>query len=300
MSAVNTNLPSEVIKTLIDLTGETTQELAVARVEKINNDKTVNVCIVSGTNSNKIFHSVRMLSPYKSGESGIIAMPEVGSIALVAIVNTAYQFIIGYLNYHDNITQVVNETKEGEMIFKTPFGSYVKMGEDNTVDIHTGENSSLFLGKEMIIKAAESNYTVDVAGERFSGVEGNIVHNSEKWYDEDIKSNQSNSELIESIGDLLYPYAELEDRKPILEISKGNVLDSNNEKVTLSVFESKNPEAAYRIKINSEGKPGQILIGKDGSIQIEANVIKIKSKKIDLTDTPKMTVSNMNIMKEGD
>ena len=300
MSGVNTNLPSEVIKTLIDLTGETTQELAVARVEKINTDKTVNVCIVSGTNSNKIFNSVRILSPYKSGESGIIAMPEVGSIALVAIVNTAYQFIIGYLNYHDNVTNIVSNAKEGEMIFQTPFGSYIKMNEDNTVDIHTGENSSLFLDKTMIVRASESNYTVDVAGERFSGVEGDIVYNNEKWYDEDVKSNQSNKDLVEGIGDLLYPYIELEERKPILEISKGNVLDENNKQVRLSIFESKNPEAAYRIKINSESRPCQILIGKDGSIQIEANVIKIDSKKIDLTNTPKMTVTNMNIMKEFD
>ena len=300
MSGVNTNLPSEIIKTLIDVTGETTQELAIARVEKVNLDKTVNVSIITGTNTNKIFNSVRILSPYKSGESGIIIVPEVGSMVLMVIVNSAYQFIVGYLNHHDNTSNLINDAKEGEFIFQTPFGSYIRMNQDNSVDIHTGESSSLFLDKNMIIRASESNYTIDVAGERFSGVTDNIVHNVEKWYDEDIKSSQSNNEIIEGVGDLLYPYIELEERKPIIEISKGNVLDENNKQVKLSIFESGNPLAAYKIKVNSDENPCSILIGKDGSIQIEANVIKINSNKIDLTGSHKMTVNKLNIMKECD
>lgn len=300
MSMANTNLPSEIIKKLIDLTGETTQELAVGRIEKINPDKTINVSIVTGTNTNKIFNSVRMLSPYKNGESGIIAMPEIGSLVLIAIVNTAYQFIIGYLNYHENTSNLVNNAKEGEFIFQTPFGSYIRMNEDNTVDIHTGENSSFFLDKDMIVRASESNYTVDVAGERFSGIQGGVVYNEEKWYDEDVSSPQTNEEMIENIGDLLYPYIELNERKPIIEISKGNVLDENNRQVKLSIFESNNPLAAYRLKINGEENDCQILIGKDGSIQINANVIKIDSKKIDLIGTPRVDVNKMNILKEGE
>lgn len=299
MSSVNTNLPSEVISKLINLTGDVAQEIAVGKVEKINADKTINVSIITGINTNKIFNGVRILSPYKNGESGVVIIPEVGALVLVVIVNSAYQFIVGYLNYHDNISDLINNAKEGEFIFKTPFGSYIKMNEDNSIDIHTGENSSLFLDKELFVKASESTYEVDVASEKFSGVKGDIVYTSEKCYDKDVKSPQTNKDIVEGLGDLLYPYVEIEQRKPIIEISKGNVLDENNKLVKLSVFETNNPLAAYRIKVDSEGS-SEILIGKDGSIQIRANVIKIDSNKIDLTGTPKISVKNMNFMKEGE
>ena len=301
MSSVNTSLPSEMISKLINLTGDVSQEIAVGKVEKINADKTVNVSIITGVDTNKIFNSVRTLSPYKNGESGIVIVPEVGSLVVVVIVNSVYQFIIGYLNYHDNISNLVNNAREGEFIFKTPFGSYIKMNEDNSIDIHSGENSSLFLDKEIFVKASESSYEVDVASEKFSGVKGDIVYTTEKCYDKDISSPQTNKDIVEGLGDLLYPYIEIEERKPVIEISKGNVLDKSNELVKLSIFESNNPLAAYRIKINGiEENPSEILIGKDGSIQIRANVIKIDSNKIDLTGTPKISVKNMNFMKEGD
>ena len=116
--------------------GNSATELAVCRIDKINTDMTVDVTVISGTSNAKMIHRVRLTSPYRNEGNGIIVMPEVGTLVLVAIISDLYQFVISYLNYTDNTVDEIRNLKEGEYLLKSKQGSYIKFNENQGIDIH--------------------------------------------------------------------------------------------------------------------------------------------------------------------
>ena len=45
----------------------------------------------------------------------------------------------------DVLSSIGKQLDLGEIFLKTPFGSYIKMNNDNSIDIHTGSSTALFL-----------------------------------------------------------------------------------------------------------------------------------------------------------
>ena len=125
-----------------------------------------------------------------------------------------------------------------------------------------------------------------------------VVQGVEKWYDNDVESELSNKEIIESVNSLGETYIELTERKPIIEIQKSNVIDDNGDKVKLDIYEDpqENPEACYKLEVDGRKNKFKILIGKDGSIQIEGNVVKVKCNDLDLTESRNIGYSSLNFI----
>ena len=217
--------------------GNSATELAVCRIDKINTDMTVDVTVISGTSNAKMIHRVRLTSPYRNEGNGIIVMPEVGTLVLVAIISDLYQFVISYLNYTDNTVDEIRNLKEGEYLLKSKQGSYIKFNDNQGIDIHSGSNSALFIDNDNLLEVSETKTSINMACESTSGVVNNVVQGVEKWYDNDVESELSNKEIIESVNSLGETYIELTERKPIIEIQKSNVIDDNGDKVKLDIYE---------------------------------------------------------------
>ena len=300
LNANNPNFTVQDIQSLQGLTGNRPTSLYVCKIEAINEDNTLEVSILSGEESNKIVHNVRVATPYKTPTSGIVFYPEVGAMGILLVINETYKFIISYFNMGDVLSSIGKQLDLGEIFLKTPFGSYIKMNNDNSIDIHTGSSTALFLDKDEIVEMSESKTSLNISKEVFSGVENNVVHTKEKYYDKDVSSSLSNSEILEEAGDLLYVDIPIEERNPILEISKGNVIDDKGNKVKLSIYESFNPEAAYRLEVKGNKSNFSLMIGKDGSAQIDANILKINCNELDLKGTPETSYKNIVFTKEDD
>ena len=278
--------------------GNSATELAVCRIDKINTDMTVDVTVISGTSNAKMIHRVRLTSPYRNEGNGIIVMPEVGTLVLVAIISDLYQFVISYLNYTDNTVDEIKNLKEGEYLLKSKQGSYIKFNDNQGIDIHSGSNSALFIDNDNLLEVSETKTSINMACESTSGVVNNVVQGVEKWYDNDVESELSNKEIIESVNSLGETYIELTERKPIIEIQKSNVIDDNGDKVKLDIYEDpqENPEACYKLEVDGRKNKFKILIGKDGSIQIEGNVVKVKCNDLDLTESRNIGYSSLNFI----
>ena len=278
--------------------GNSATELAVCRIDKINTDMTVDVTVISGTSNAKMIHRVRLTSPYRNEGNGIIVMPEVGTLVLVAIISDLYQFVISYLNYTDNTVDEIRNLKEGEYLLKSKQGSYIKFNDNQGIDIHSGSNSALFIDNDNLLEVSETKTSINMACESTSGVVINVVQGVEKWYDNDVESELSNKEIIESVNSLGETYIELTERKPIIEIQKSNVIDDNGDKVKLDIYEDpqENPEACYKLEEERRKNKFKILIGKDGSIQIEGNVVKVKCNDLDLTESRNIGYSSLNFI----
>lgn len=278
--------------------GNSATELAVCRIDKINTDMTVDVTVISGTSNAKMIHRVRLTSPYRNEGNGIIVMPEVGTLVLVAIISDLYQFVISYLNYTDNTVDEIRNLKEGEYLLKSKQGSYIKFNDNQGIDIHSGSNSALFIDNDNLLEVSETKTSINMACESTSGVVNNVVQGVEKWYDNDVESELSNKEIIESVNSLGETYIELTERKPIIEIQKSNVIDDNGDKVKLDIYEDpqENPEACYKLEVDGRKNKFKILIGKDGSIQIEGNVVKVKCNDLDLTESRNIGYSSLNFI----
>lgn len=282
-----------------NMLGNSPTELAICRIDKINSDMTVDVTVISGASGTKMIHRVRLTSPYRNEGDGIIIMPEVGALAIVAIISDVYQFIISYINYSDSNVEEIRNLKEGEYLLKSKQGSYIKFNDNQGLDMHSGSNSAIFLDNDSLLEVTETKTSVNVACESVAGVVGDIVQGVEKWYDKDIESELSNDEIVESVASLGETYIELKERKPIIEIQKANVVNDSNEKVKLELYEDpqENPDACYRLEVNgNEGSKCKILIGKDGSIELEGNVVKLKCNDLDLTESHKLSYSSLNFI----
>lgn len=300
LNANNSNFTAKDIESLQGLTGNQATKLYVCKIEAINDDNTLEVTILNGDESNKIIHNVKIATPYKTPTSGMVFIPEVGAMGILLVLSETYKFIISYFNMGDVLSSISKELNLGEIFFKTPFGSYIKMNNDNSIDIHTGSSTALFLDRDEIIEMSENKTSLNIAKEEFSGIENNIVYTTEKYYDKDISSPLSNSEVLEEAGDLLYTDIPIDERKPIMEVSKGNVLDEKGNKVKLSLYESFNPDAAYRLKVEGSKCTFSLMIGKDGSGQIDANILKINCNELDLKETPEVSYENIVFTKEGE
>jgi hypothetical protein len=300
ISTNSSNYTATDIKTLQGLTGEQATTFNVCKVESINEDKTVNVSILSGNDSNKIIHNVRVASPYKSATSGIAFYPEVGSMAILLTISESYKFIITYFSVSDVTAEITKELDLGEIFFKTPCGSFIKMNNDNSIDIHTGSSTAFLMENDEIMEMSESKTEINLAKEEFSGVKNGNVLSEEKYYDKDIESKLSDSELLEEASDLLYVDIPLEKRVPIIEVSKGSIVDDNNNKVKMSIYDSFNPDVAYMLKVNGSQHSFNLKIGKDGSLQIDANIVKLSCEKLDIEDTTHVKDSKIVFTKDGD
>lgn len=279
--------------------GNTQTQLAVCRIDKINSDMTVDVTVMSGTSGTKMIHRVRLTSPYRNEGDGIIVMPEVGSLAIIAILSDVYQFIISYINYSDSNVEDIRSLKEGEYLLKSKQGSYIKFNDNQGLDMHSGSNSAIFLDNDSLLEVTETKTSINVACESVAGVVDDIVQGVEKWYDKDVESELSNDEIVESVASLGETYIELKERKPIIEIQKANVTDSSNNKVKLELYEDpqENPEACYKLEVSGkEDNKFKILIGKDGSIELEGNVVKLKCNDLDLTESHKLSYSSLSFI----
>lgn len=278
--------------------GNSQTQLAVCRIDKINSDMTVDVTVISGSSGTKMIHRVRLTSPYRNEGNGIIVMPEVGALAIVAVISDMYQFILSYLNYSDNTVDEVRNLKEGEYVLKSKQGSYIKFNDNQGIDIHSGSNTALFIDNDSLSEATETKVSINVANESVSGIVDGIVQGVEKWYDNDIESELSNEEIVNSVSSLGETYIELNERKPIIEIQKGNVVNEAKEKVKLSLYEEpkNNPDACYKLEVNSNKGNFKILIGKDGSLELEGNVVKLKCSNLDLTNSNNISYSSLNFI----
>ena len=278
--------------------GNAAQQIAVCRIDKINSDMTVDVTVMSGTSGTKMIHRVRLTSPYRNEGNGIIIMPEVGTLALVAIISDVYQFIISYLNYSDNNVEDIRELKQGEYILKSKEGSYIKFNDNQGIDIHSGGNSAIFIDNDSLFEVSETKTSTNIACESTSGVINDIVQGVERWYDKDIESELTNDEIVDSMASLGESYLEIKERKPIIEIQKGNVVDNSGKKVKLSLFENpeENPEACYKLEVNGSATKFKIIIGKDGSMELEGNSLKIKCNDLDLTESNNLSYSSLNFI----
>lgn len=281
-----------------NMLGNSATELAVCRIDKINSDMTVDVTVISGTSNTKMIHKVRLTSPYRNEGNGIIVMPEVGSLVLVAIISDVYQFVISYLNYTDSSVEEIRNLKEGEYLLKSKQGSYIKFNDNQGIDIHSGSNSAIFMDNDNLSEVGETKTSINMACESVSGVVNDVVQGIEKWYDSDVESELSNKEIVESVNSLGETYIELTERKPIIEIQKANVVDNDNNKVKLGVYEDpqENPEACYKLEVDGGKNKFKILIGKDGSMQIEGNIIKVKCNDLDLTESHNIGYSSLNFI----
>lgn len=296
----NPNFTARDIEILQGTTGEKGLEISVCKVEKINDDKTVDVSILSGSNANKLVHSVKIVTPYKTANTGMILMPEVGATGIMVVLSDVYKFIIGFFNISDALSSLYTEMSPGEFIFRTPQGSHIKMSDNNSIDIHTGSSTALLLDNDAILETSESKTSINIAKEEYSGVSNGTVYNIEKIYDKDISSPLTNSEILTEANDLLYPDIPIDERKPIIEIQKGNVFDESERPVKLSLYESFNPEAAYSLKVDGTESTFKLLIGKDGSVQVMANKIKLDCNEIDLKNTPNISYGDMVFLKEDE
>lgn len=281
-----------------NMLGNTPTQLAVCKIDKINSDMTVDVTVMSGTSGTKIIHRVRLTSPYRNEGDGIIVMPEVGSLAIVAIISDVYQFIISYLNYSDSSVEDIRNLKEGEYLLKSKQGSYIKFNDNQGIDIHSGSNSAIFIDNDSLSEVTETKTSINMACESTAGVIDNIVQGVEKWYDKDVESEFSNEDIVDSVASLGEAYIELKERKPIIEIQKANVIDDLNKKVKLELYEDPkdNPDACYKLEVSNDNNKFKILIGKDGSMQVEANVLKLKCNNLDLTQSNKLSYSSLNFI----
>lgn len=280
--------------------GNTSTQLVVCRIDKINSDMTVDATVISGASGTKIIHRVRLTSPYRNEGDGIIVMPDVGALAIVAIISDMYQFVLSYINYSDKNVEDIRNLKEGEYLLKSKKGSYIKFNDNQGIDIHSGNNSALFIDNDVLSEVSETKTSINIASESMHGIIDGVVQGVEKWYDNDIESGLTNEELVNSISSLGETYIELKERKPIIEIQKGNVIDGSKQNVTLSLYENpeENPEACYQLKINSKNSDDgcRILIGKDGSVEIISNVVKVKCNDIDLTESNNISYSSLNFI----
>ena len=287
-------------KYIYDMLGQgTPQHIALCRIEKVNPDATVDVTLVSEGAGTKTISRVRLASPYKYNDTGAIFMPEVGALAVIAIISDLYQIIIGYVNQSDGIVEEIANMEDGEFLFQTKAGSYIKFNDNKSIDIHSGENSTLVVGKDNILEATEFKQSFTVASENTQGMEGDIVYNIERCYDKDIESTLDNEELVQEASMSSTLGIDIIERVPILEIQKGNVV-KNGEPVKLSLYEEEadNPDACYMIEVASKGVPCRIMIGKDGSVQVEGNVVKLKCEELDLTESDLVSFTNLNFIEK--
>lgn len=282
-----------------NMLGNSQTELAVCRIDKINSDMTVDVTVMSGTSGTKMIHRVRLTSPYRNEGDGIIVMPEVGALAIVAIISDVYQFIISYINYSDSNVEEIRNLKEGEYLLKSKQGSYIKFNDNQGIDMHSGSNSAIFLDNDSLLEVTETKTSINIACESTTGIIDDIVQGVEKWYDSDVDSNLSNYDIVENVSSLGDTYIDLKERKPIIEIQKANVINDSNEVVKLELYEDvqENPDACYKLEVNgSAGGKCKILIGKDGSIELEGNVVKLKCNDLDLTNSHKLSYSSLSFI----
>lgn len=278
--------------------GNTKTELAVCRIDKINSDMTVDVTVISGVSGTKMIHRVRLTSPYRNEGNGIIVMPEVGALAIVAIISDVYQFILSYINYSDSNVEEIRDLKEGEYLLKSKQGSYIRFNDNQGIDIHSGSNTAIFLDNDCLTEVSETKTSVNIANESISGIVDGVVQGVEKWYDNDVESELSNQDIVDSVSSLGETYIELKERKPIIEIQKGNVINESKENVKLSLYElpEDNPIACYKLEVNGSKGALKILIGKDGSIELEGNVVKLKCNNLDLTNSNNISYSALNFI----
>lgn len=278
--------------------GNSTTQLAVCRIDKINSDMTVDVTVISGVSGTKMIHRVRLTSPYRNEGDGIIVMPDIGALAIVAIISDVYQFVLSYLNYSDNSVEDIRNLKKGEYLIKSKQGSYIKFNDNQGIDMHSGSNTALFLDNDSLSEATETKTSINVASESVSGVVEGVVQGVERWYDKDIESDLTNSEIVDSVSSLGETYIELNERKPIIEIQKGNVVDEFKKNVKLNIYEESedNPDACYKLEVNGSKGILKILIGKDGSIELEGNSVKLKCNNLDLTESNNISYSSLNFI----
>lgn len=278
--------------------GNSATQLAVCRIDKINSDMTVDVTVISGASGTKMIHRVRLTSPYRKEGNGIIVMPEIGALAIVAVISDVYQFVLSYLNYSDNSVEEIRNLKEGEYLLKSKQGSYIKFNDNQGIDIHSGSNTAVFLDNDSLSEVTETKSSINIASESTSGVIDGVVQGIEKWYDSDVESELSNKDIVNCVSSLGETYIELKERKPIVEIQKGNVVDEFKEKIKLNLYEDpvNNPDACYKLEINSSKGSLKILIGKDGSIELEGNSVKLKCNNLDLTESNNISYSSLNFI----
>ena len=120
LNANNPNFTVQDIQSLQGLTGNRPTSLYVCKIEAINEDNTLEVSILSGEESNKIIHNVRVATPYKTPTSGIVFYPEVGAMGILLVINETYKFIISYFNMGDVLSSIGKQLDLGEIFLKTP------------------------------------------------------------------------------------------------------------------------------------------------------------------------------------
>lgn len=301
-------IANQTVESSEDTLGIISQTMQLCRVEQVNSDLTVDVSVLSGNRTTATLNGVKVSSAYMRGTSGMVSMPEVGSIGVVAIISSVHQVILGFLNYGAPIDKEIYSMSEGEHFIRNEQGAAVRWNDNGGIDMSSSGTSSFHIAPDIIVEGSESKASATVASESFSGIDGDIVHSIEKCYDKDIEVDMTHDEIMSSMDYSDMPSLYEKERTAVLEIQKGNVIEDvyDNEsmivkkvKLDLYTFDEDNPEAAYRIKVMSEeGNNCSILIGKDGSVQVDANVLKINTDMIDMYKSRDIEYDKLNFMRK--
>ena len=268
-----------------DVAGATMVNIELCKVEVVNS-ATMTLDVLRLSNAKKLT-GVPFCTPVRLMDKGMIVLPEIGAVGILATTAKREFFVIGFLSYanSDSLKEVLTQ---GEMLFQSSGYGFLKMDDSGNLLLSSSSNTLSYLNETESGNISINLKSSTAARDIVSGIINNVVHEIERCYDKDISTLLSPDDLVNSV--LLDESIDIIKPTPVLEIQKGNVVDDNYNIVKLQIFENENPDACYSIKVlnNTEIKM-QILIGKDGSVQLIANKLQLECNVLDLKNVKNFT-----------
>ena len=237
----------DIMKKTRNILNEAPVKLYLCTVNSVNEDAMTAEVSLPGIAST--IRDVPILGFARSGDSGIITMPTENSIGFLAITAKKHNVLLGTISSASS-AQIAEKLFQGEMLYQSPGGAYVKLDRKGNVLIGNSSNGLLLMDSSGNVSAWSENANLSTVSQKISSG----ILNGHQGVKEEIFVGQTESEdtleqLIDKIirDDDVFMISPL----PCIIIEKGTVVDAEGNVESLPIHDDPldDLEMVMRIKI---------------------------------------------------
>lgn len=274
----------DIMKKTRSILNESPVKLYLCTINSVDTESLTAEVFVAGIAST--IKNVPVLGFSRAGDSGIITLPVANSMGILAITAKRHNVLLGTISTASS-AQIAEKLFQGEMLYQSPGGAYVKLDRKGNVLIGSSANGLILMDTEGRVAIWSETIMSTSAAQKITS--GNV--SGRQGVREEVFIDKAGSEdTIEQLVDKIMRDNDVVMTSPLpcIIIEKGTVTDDDGAIETLAIHDNPNDDvemvARIRVKDTSSGADkASIAFDAAGNIKLSGDMLHLDFKTVKTT-----------------